>query len=212
VTIRVVLADAHRVFLTGLKHLLTADGGFEVTATCTTGAETLAAVRDFRPDVLVTDLQLKGTDGLRVLMQLQEQGLAVRTVVLSNSLSTEEAIAVMRVGVSGVILKDMADEQLKRCIRKVHDGGRWMETQSLSRAIETVLEREAGAQEAAKRVSRRELGVIRLTAKGLRNKEIATQLGITEGTVKAHLHSIYEKLRVRGRTALIAYAQRKGLA
>jgi DNA-binding NarL/FixJ family response regulator len=211
VSIKVVLADAQPVFLAGMKHVLDTDGHFEVAAACTTGAEALAAVLEQRPDVLVTDLHLKGIDGLSVLGQLQQRNVTTRTVILATSLSADEALRVLRLGVAGVVLKDMAPDMLKRCIRKVHSGGKWMETQSIGRALEKILQRETAEDTTAKLISPAELRVVRMVAEGLRNKEIASALSITEGTVKVHLHTIYQKLKVKGRGGLTAYARRAGL-
>jgi len=208
---KLVLADSQPVFLAGLRSVLEGDGQFEVAASCGTGAEALAAVAHWRPDVLVTDLYLRDLDGLALLAALRERGLPTRTVVLATSLTADEALRVLRLGVAGVVLKDMAPDLLKRCLRKVHAGGKWMETHSINRALEKLIEREGAAEGAAKLVSPRELGVIRMVADGLRNKEIAQALSITEGTVKVHLHAIFRKLNVKNRGGLTAYARRTGL-
>lgn len=209
--IQLVLADAQPLFLAGMQAVLAADPHFTVSATCGTGAEALAAVLQHRPDVLVTDLNLAGLDGLSVIAQLQQRALPTRAVVLAGALSADEALRVMRLGVAGVVLKDMAPDLLKRCIRKVHSGGKWMETQSVGRALEKMLARESATESAARLLSPRELGLVRMVAEGLRNKQIAEALAITEGTVKVHLHALYRKLNVSGRGALTAYARRTGL-
>ena len=210
--ISIALADGHPIFLSGMKQTLGSEPDLDVVATCRDGAEALAAVAALQPNVLVTDLHLKKVDGLSLLARLQSLGLATRAVVLTHHLGPDEAIELLRHGAAGVVLKDMAPDLLKRCIRKVAAGGRWIETHSVARALERVLQREAAAQDISKRVSARELEIIRSVAAGLRNKEVARALSITEGTVKVHLHSIYGKLKIRGRGALAAYAQRKGLA
>lgn len=209
--IKLVLADAQPIFLAGMKHVLDGDGHFEVAACCTTSAEALAAVAESRPDVLVTDLNLRGLDGIALIGQLRERGLATRVVILATSLTADEALRALRLGVSGVVLKDMAPDLLKRCLRKVNAGGKWMETHSVGRALDKLIERESAAEGAARLVSPRELGVIRMVAEGRRNKEIAQALSIAEGTVKVHLHAIFRKLNVNGRGELTAYARRTGL-
>lgn len=209
--IKLVLADAQPVFLAGMKHVLQADSEFYVAACCETGNEALAAVLEQGPDVLVTDLDLRGLDGLALVGELRQRGLPTRTVILADSLTVDESLRVLRLGVAGVVLKDMAPDLLKRCIRKVHAGGKWMETHSVGRALERLIERESAAEGAAKLVSPRELGVIRMVAEGRRNKEIARALSITEGTVKVHLHALYRKLNVKSRGELTAYARRTGL-
>ena len=210
-TIRLVIADNHPLHLAGLRQMLAGDAEFAILGSCASGPEAMALVREQKPDVLLMDLHLKGGGGFTLLGQLRAEELPTRAVVLTQELDPDEAIEVMRLGAAGVVLKDMSPDLLKRCLRKVAAGGRWMETKSVATALEKVLLREAATQEMAKRVSQREVAVIRLVAKGLRNKEIAKALSIAEGTVKVHLHSIYAKLQLRGRAALATYASKKGL-
>ena len=98
-----------------------------------------------------------------------------------------------------------------QCIRKVHAGELWLEKRSVSSALEKMVEREVAAREASAVLSRREIEVVRLVTGGLRNKEIANKLFISEGTIKVHLHTIYEKLSVHSRLELSLYARDKGL-
>jgi len=93
----------------------------------------------------------------------------------------------------------------------VHAGGQWLEKRAVGLALDRMLEREAGARELAKVLTRREIEIVRLVANGLRNKEIAEWLFISEGTVKVHLHKVYEKLQVDSRLQLTLYAKDKGL-
>jgi DNA-binding NarL/FixJ family response regulator len=105
----------------------------------------------------------------------------------------------------------MAPETLVRCVREVHGGERWLDNRSVVRALERIARREAGAARVAGVVTPRELEIIRMIAGGLRNKEIAARLSISEGTVKIHLHNIYEKLQLDGRLALLLYAREHAL-
>ena len=105
----------------------------------------------------------------------------------------------------------MAPQLLVQCIRKVHNGEQWLERNSTKLALEKMLKRAAGTREMANLLTAREIDLIRMIAKGLHNKEIADQLFISEGTVKVHLHHIYEKLGIDGRLALLRFAQDKGL-
>ena len=100
---------------------------------------------------------------------------------------------------------------LVQCVRKVHQGEQWLDNRSVVRALEKVARREAGVARLAGLVTPRELQIVRMIASGLRNKEIAARLSISEGTVKIHLHNIYEKLAVDGRLELLVYARQHGL-
>ena len=117
----------------------------------------------------------------------------------------------VRLGAWGLVLKEMAPETLVECVRVVSAGERWLDTRSVVRALEKIAQREVEVGRVAMLVTPRELEIVRMVATGLRNKEIATRLSITEGTVKLHLHHIYEKLEVDGRLALLVYAREHGL-
>jgi two-component system nitrate/nitrite response regulator NarL len=209
--IRLVLADAHPLILAGLQHVIHREDDFHVVACCRDGEETLEAVRKHCPDVLVLDFRLPGKDGWAVLRELAQEAPAVRVVLLTATLDVDEALEACRLGVGGVVLKEMADHLLVPCIRKVHAGERWIERHSISRALEKLLQRETGTRELAKRLTPREREMVHWVVCGLPNREIAEKLSISEGTVKLHLHHIYKKLQVPGRLALLQYAHAQGL-
>jgi two-component system nitrate/nitrite response regulator NarL len=121
-------------------------------------------------------------------------------------------VEAVRLGVQGVFLKEMSPYLLVRCIRTVARGQQWAQRVSGGRLVEKLLQRQAAGQHAARELTNRELEILRLVATGLRNKAIAAQLSVTEGTVKIHLHHIFEKLQVHGRVRLILYARETGLA
>jgi two-component system, NarL family, nitrate/nitrite response regulator NarL len=210
-SIRVALADDHPIVLDGLERLIALEPDIELTARCASGEEALRAVRARHPDVIVMDLVMPDMDGLQVLQQIRTEGLPTRVVLLAAIINEEQVLESVRLGVAGIVLKEMASQFVAKCIRKVHAGGQWIETHSIARAMERLLEREAGTRELARRLSAREQEVIRLVVSGLRNKEIAERLFLSEGTVKIHLHKIYEKLKVGSRLELAAYARDRGL-
>ncbi len=182
-----------------------------MVARCSTGREVIAAVRDLRPDVLVLDLHMPDLDGIDVVRELREEGLETRVVVLTAGLDEEEALECMRLRVAGVVLKEMAPESVLHCVRKVAAGDVWIEKQSFSRAIELLLTRQETFQSLGSRLSGRELEVMTLCAQGLSNDEIAHRLYLSEGTVKTHLHHVYQKLGFAGRAELERYARARHL-
>jgi DNA-binding NarL/FixJ family response regulator len=210
-SIRLVIADAHPLILAGLQHLFHQEDDLYIVACCRDGEETLKAVYQHHPDVLILDFRLPGKDGWVVLQELVEEPLPVRVVLLAAALDVDEALQACRLGVSGVVLKEMADHLLIPCIRKVYAGGRWIERSSISRAVDTLLRREAGEHKLAKILTPREREMVGCVVGGLHNREIADKLGISEGTVKIHLHHIYKKLQVSSRLALLQYAYEQGL-
>jgi DNA-binding NarL/FixJ family response regulator len=209
--IRIVLADDHPPILQGLALLLRQEPDLEVLAGCRDGEETLQAVRQFRPDVLILDILMPGKDGLTVLRELRQMESPTRVILLTAAIDEDSLLEAMRLGVGGVVLKEMTVQLLIQCVRKVYAGDQWLERHSIGRAMEKMLRREAGTREVAQLLTSRELEIVRLAANGLRNKEIASKLAISEGTVKIHLHRSYEKLHVDSRMALLRYAQTKGL-
>jgi DNA-binding NarL/FixJ family response regulator len=207
--IRLVLADDHPIVLAGLAQLFATEPGFVVVATAATGSDTLTAVRKHRPDVLVLDLRMPDLGGLDVLRQLQFERSTTRVVVLTAS-ESDEVIAAIHMGVQGVVLKDMAPALLVRCVRAVNAGDKWIEKVLATRALDRLLARGSAEKDVAV-LTRRELEVAQLIAQGFSNKAVASRMLITEGTVKLHVHHVYEKLDVDGRMALAALLRGKGL-
>jgi len=209
--ITLVLADDHPIFLSGLEDLFRPEPDFQVLARCLEGQAALGAVRQLKPDVLILDLRMPKMDGLGVLREMQKEKLSTRVVVLTAAPDEDEVLEAIRLGVYGVVLKEMAPRLLVQCIRKVAAGEQWLEKRSVSLALEKLLKRETATRQIAKVLTPREIEIVRMVADGLRNREIADRLYINEGTVKVHLHHIYEKLKVDSRLQLARYARDKGL-
>jgi DNA-binding NarL/FixJ family response regulator len=209
--IRVVLVDDHPIVLHGLQQLFERQPDLEVVCCCPDGRTALEAVRTYHPDVLVLDLRMPDQSGLDVLRTLSRERLACRAVLLTAAVRDDEVVEAMKLGAMGLVLKESTPEALMDCVRRVHRGEQWIEREAVTRAFRTVLNRESGAREAAETLTPRELDIVRMIAQGLRNRVIAERLSITEGTVKVHLHNIYEKLGVDGRLELVLTVQERGL-
>jgi len=211
VPIRLVLADDHPIVLDGLENLFLLETDFRVVARCVNGAECLEAVRRYQPDVLVLDIRMPVKDGVTVLRELHREKQPAKVVLLAAVLEEAEVLEALRLGVRGMVLKELAPQMVVQCVRKVHAGEQWLEKQAVGRALDTLLRREAGEREAATVLTPREIEMVGMVASGLRNKEMSDRLAISEGTVKVHLHHIYRKLKVENRVELILYAQSKRL-
>lgn len=209
--IRLVLADDHPIVLDGLETLFRLEPDFEIAARCVNGDETVVAVRRHRPDVLLLDIHMPRKDGIAVLQDLQRDKLPTKVVLLAAVLEEEEVLEALRLGVRGMVLKELAPQMVVQCVRKVHAGEQWLEKHAVSRVVDSLLRREAGEKEAANVLTPREIEMVGMVARGLRNKEMSQRLAISEGTVKIHLHHIYRKLKVENRVELILYAQSKRL-
>ncbi len=208
--IRLALADDHPIVLDGLAQLFRLEEDFEVVARCRDGEETLRLLRERPVDVLVLDLKMPGTDGLAVLAAIREEKLAGKVLVLTAAIDDDQLARALHLGVSGVVLKEVAPQILVQAVRTVHAGGLWLD-ESFGRTLDRLVHRGAAARETAKVLTRRELEIVRMAESGLRSRTIAEKLIISEATVKIHLHNIYQKLKVNGRLELAAYARRHGL-
>ncbi len=208
--VRLVLADDHPLMLDGLESLCRTEKDFLVLARCSNGRQTIEAVEKYRPDILVLDLRMPLTDGTEVLRELRPKKLATRVVVLTASSDEEEILGAVRLGARGVVLKEMAPRQLIQCVRKVHAGELWLDRKTLTRALDQMLLREETLSDASKILTGREFEIVCLVGLGLRNRQIADRLFISEGTVKVHLHNIFEKLDLDSRLALGRLAQSRG--
>jgi DNA-binding NarL/FixJ family response regulator len=149
--------------------------------------------------------------GLDVLRMLAAEAMSVHTVLLTAAVADEDVTEAVRLGARGLILKESPPEALLDCVRRVYRGEQWLERETVTRAFQRVLERESGAPGASTVLTPRETEIVRMVAQGLRNKVIAERLSISEGTVKVHLHNIYEKFGIDGRLELLLIAKEKGI-
>lgn len=195
------MADDHPIVLDGLEYLFAREPGFKIVARCETAEEAVDAVIEKEPDILLLDVRMPGKDGLWVLEQI------------ANRYSTQVILlTALKLGARGVVLKQRTRDDLMRCIREVRAGRRCIDEDVLHRVVRLITDRTTVQRiDAAPSPSRRESEIVQLVGRGLRNKEVAQQLSISEGTVKTHLRSIFRKLSVSGRTELAIWARENGL-
>jgi DNA-binding NarL/FixJ family response regulator len=210
--VTLVLGDEHPIVLDGLERLFRLEKNFKILARCTTGDDTLRAVRQHRPDILVFDIHIPWGNGLSVLKELTKSKLPTRSVIFTAALNDDEMLEAVRLGVSGMVLKDMPPKLLIECIMKVRAGKKWFERDSSARALEKLAQRETTTRLAYELLSSRQMEILRMVGAGLHNKEIGKKLFISEGTVQVHLHNIYGKLDVKSRLDLALYARESGIA
>jgi two-component system nitrate/nitrite response regulator NarP len=202
---RVLLADDHPIILSGIEAILR-DTGYAVVAKLDNGADALEAIPAARPDILVLDVSMPERSGLDVLRTLRARGDMRPVVLLTASLENSDLLEAIRLQVNGIVLKDGAQALLTRCLDAVRAGGRWIEKSLLERALDLTMNGGARTEPFAG-LTPRERAIVGLVAQGLRNRDVGSELGITEGTVKVYLHRIYEKLGVGSRTELAIYAK-----
>lgn len=198
---RILLADDHAIMMTGVEAILR-DSPFEVVAKATRGDAVLDLVATARPDVLVLDVRMPERSGIDILRVLRNRGDRRPVVLLTASLGNASLVEALFLGVNGIVTKQNAQEGLIACLHQVTGGGRWIDPALMDRALDATFAPAGGSQAGIDRLSSRETAIGRLVARGLRNKDIAGELGMTEGTVKVYLHRIYEKLGIGNRTEL----------
>lgn len=208
--IRLVIADDFPLILCGIEHVLRAEPDYEILARCGDGNEALEAVRRLRPDVLILDSRMPALGSLEVIRALRRERSTTRVVLHAENSEEELVQEAVHLGVHGVVLKEMQPATLLQCMRKVHAGGTWLEWRAASQVLKDLRLREDGAREAGL-LTPREQEVLLLLCRGLSNKDMAKLLAIREPTVKVHVRHLYEKLHVKGRLALIRYAEEKRL-
>jgi len=200
--IRLMLVDDHIMVIAGLASILGLQPDMVVVAEATDGNEAVDLWRKHSPDVTLLDLRLPKLDGVGVLNAIHSENASARVIVLTTYDSDADIYRAIKAGAKGYLLKDTRREDLLDCIRKVHAGETCI-PQTLLKKLATGITSQS--------MTDRELNVLRLLALGKSNKEIGSELSISEFTAKAHLRSIFSKLNVLSRTEAIAAASRQGL-
>jgi DNA-binding NarL/FixJ family response regulator len=200
--IRVLIADDHVTVLEGLAAIIGRQTDMKVVAQAANGREAVDLWQKHRPDVTLLDLRMPALDGVGVIDEIRRQQATARIVVLTTFDSDNEIAGAIKAGAKGYLLKDARREELLDCIRRVNSG----ET-----CVPPALAAKLAESMSSESLTGRELDVLNLLADGKSNKEIGSQLFITETTVKSHLRSIFSKLNVLSRTEAITTASRRGL-
>jgi DNA-binding NarL/FixJ family response regulator len=212
--ISIVMADDHPIFLDAVASILAVETDFKILARCASGEAAIFAVRKHHPDILLLDNQMPDLNTLDVLGSIKAQNPRVRTVLMAEISEECQIAEAISLGAAGIFLKEMGSQLLIQCIRAVHSGQRWFDRAAAGRAMNNLNEwhKIGPVRLRPSLLTRRETEIAWLVAQGLRNREIARKLFISEGTVKVHLHNVSDKLKLHGRYDLATYARDKGLA
>src|SRR6266852_9008396 len=202
----VVIADRHPVVLQGLTSVLRVESGFQVVASCIDGRNCIEAIRSLVPDIAVLDMSLPGLTGLEILTIANSENLSTRLVFFTASVEDRELVISAAAGAYGVILKDVALEILVQSLRQVADGQRLLPLPPSDQAVPREQRNVANTENVLSVLTDRERQIMRLVSEGLSNKEIERRLNIACGTIKVHLHHVYQKLEISNRTVLAAFA------
>jgi two-component system, NarL family, response regulator len=201
--IRVLIADDHDVVRDGLAAILEFQLDMTVVGHARNGREAVAAFRNLAPDVTLMDLAMPELDGVAAIIEIKRAFPDARIIVLTTYDGDQDIFRALENGARGYLLKDCSTAQLAEAIRTVHKGGSYVSPRAAARLAERTM--------AGPALSPREIEVLALIAEGKSNKEIASLLFISEGTVKTHVLSIHEKLGVRDRTEAAVVAIKRGI-
>jgi two-component system nitrate/nitrite response regulator NarL len=203
---RVVIADRHPVVLQGLMNVLEAQHDFKIVASCNDGTSCVEAIRNLTPDIVILDVLMPDLTGLEILAIANSEHLSTRLVLFTASVPDLELVVSAAAGAYSVILKDVAPEILVQSLRQVADGQRLLPLPSAYRALSREQRNGSIVENVLGVLTDREREIMRLVSEGLSNKAIARRLNISHGTIKVHLHHIYQKLEINNRTVLAALA------
>lgn len=214
--IRIMLVDDHAVLRMGLQLLIESQHNFKIVAEAGDRVEALARAAEQQPDIILLDLDLGGVDGNELIPQLLAETRKTRIIILTGIRDTAVHEQAVRSGARGVVLKDKADESLITAIEKVKAGELWLSRVMIGRVFDDLvsggdLGNSDPESDKISALTERELETIALVAEGLKNKEVAAKLFISEATVRHHMTSIFDKLDVSSRLQLVIYSYRHGL-
>jgi DNA-binding NarL/FixJ family response regulator len=205
--IRVLVADDHPMLREGLTAVLGTQPDFEVIGEAADGWEVVRLAQELRPDVILLDLEMPTLDGVAALERLRDAGSGARTIVFTAYDADERILRSLRAGARGYLLKGASRAEIFDAIRTVHSGGSLLGPAVTSRVLDHIEQGDARPDG----LTPRELEVLALLARGLKNAEIAGELFISERTVKFHVSSILAKLGADTRTEAARIAARRGL-
>jgi two-component system nitrate/nitrite response regulator NarL len=204
--ISLVVADDHPFVLQGIVHVIEADPELMVGAKGPDGLTALNAIREHQPAVAVLDITMPGLTGLEILARLNAEGSPTKVIFLTANATDAHILDLIEGGASALVMKDAAIDELGQCIKKVANGERHFPSDLVAKAVERETGRRSGWERVEKALSPREREIMMLVAEGLPNKEIARRLDLSEGTVRIHVHNIYQKTGIASRAALTALA------
>lgn len=216
--VRILCVDDRALFRRSIAELIDQQDGFTVIGEAENGLEAVEKANALKPDLIIMDVEMPVMNGVEATRLIREQQPGIKIVMLTVSESDEHLFEAIRFGAQGYLLKDLRPEELYDLVRAVMRDEAALSPAVAGRLLGQIRDGgmpphvpDSGSEAEAPELTRRELEVLRLVADGLSNKEIATSLFITEGTVKNHVHNALEKLQLENRTQAAAYIVRKGL-
>ncbi len=208
--IKVLLADDHTLIRDGIRKILSLEPGFRVVGEAANGQEAVRLARELSPDIILMDINMPGMNGIEASQQIKKEFPRIEIIALTIHRDEEYIYELLKVGVSGYVLKDISADELIMTIRRVFSGESVFNP-GITRKLLGEFRRLSGGDGDLPKLSHRELEVLEHVVRGENNKEIAGKLFISEKTVKNHLTNIFRKIDVKDRTQAVLYAVRNRL-
>ncbi len=210
-TASIAIVDDHRIVLDGLKRLIEAADEW-TASTFQNGADALAALERAHFDLMVVDLRMPGMSGIELIRNTRRANYKLPVIILTADLSDYELAEAIDLRVSGIVLKEDGSYALVECINTVLKGGSYLQGSGVTAALARLNSASNNKGRTSSNLTSRELEIAKLAADGWRTKEIGARLGISPGTVKIHLHAIYDKLDITTRVELANFVRGASLA
>ncbi|MBI5301023.1 MAG: response regulator transcription factor [Chloroflexi bacterium] len=209
---RILLADDHQVVRRGLQMVLSLEKDFEIVGEASTGGEAVTRAKELAPDLILMDLKMPGLSGSAAARKIKSALPHTRVLILTGVENEAEIIQAMDAGADGYILKDVSPEELTRAIRAIGAGETYLQPDLTKRMIQRMRDARARPQPPKQfALTSRECEILQAMASSATYREIATQLSISEETVKTHAKNILAKLEQPNRTQAVMVALREGL-
>ena len=199
---QIAIVDDHPIFLDGMAQFLSSHG-HDILFCARSVEEALERMQAGEPDLLILDVSMKSGGGLAILSAIRNSGSTVPVIFMTVHIRPEQTLEAIKLGVDGVVLKDSDPNDLLDCIQQVMSGNKSIAPFVMEQALVHSISAPASEANVLAVLTDRELEIAGLIRAGLRNREIANRCGLTEGTVKVHLHSIFQKLNIKSRSELI---------
>jgi DNA-binding NarL/FixJ family response regulator len=210
--ISIILGEDHLITRQGIRRLLEDERGFTIIGEASNGEEAVELVSEMKPDVVIMDIAMPKLNGIEATRQIKLTNPRTGVLILSAYDDDEYVFAMLKAGAAGYLLKSVSGDELVRAVKAIHKGEPVLDPVIAKKVMNyfKLPDKVPGMEEESEHLSDRELGIIKLAAKGLTNKEIADNLHLSYRTVEGHMRDVFNKLGVGSRTEAVLYGLKKG--